>query len=347
YIPDFVKYKEKNRDLGFVLNNMSKIFKKRKQNDSAILYARKALANAQEYQDQENMYNAATFLYNFYEDKKEASVYNKMEKQKVNTQWSFRKKIDSLKNLIANTKKDTGKIILLEQLGQAYRDGRKMDSSILTYKQALQLNQKTNYSLLKQCYNISTIDYLYYVTGNYTKSLEYASKALELSESLHDLPQMAHAHQQFGFNYVSLGNYRKGLNHYFKAKALFERHGHPEIDLESPAFATVYIGYIYLQMDQPDSALMYVQSGYKLARKMSLRYVIDYSLRILGDIFLAKNNYELALNYYREYVNDFNKYNENNRDIGFVFNNMSKIYQKRNQKDSAVFYAKKALNNAD
>jgi len=167
-----------------------------------------------------------------------------------------------------------------------------------------------------------------------------------LSESLHDLPQMAHAHQQFGFNYIALGDYRQGLNHYFKAKELFERHNHPEIDLESPAFAIVYIGYIYLKLNQPDSALTYVQSGYKLATTMSLRYVIDFALRIFGDIFLVKNNDQLALNYYRQYTNDFYEYNENNRDIGFVYNNMSKIFQKRNQIDSAIFYAKKAFANA-
>ncbi|MEP6952370.1 MAG: ATP-binding protein [Ginsengibacter sp.] len=256
------------------------------------------------------------------------------------------RKIDSLKNLITNTKADKIKINLLEQLGQAYRDEKKLDSSIHTYNQALELNEKMDYSPLRQCYNISTIDYLYYVTGNYTKSLEYASKALVLSEKLHDLPQMAHAHQQFGFNYTALGDYRQALNHYFKAKELFERHNHPEIDLESPAFATVYIGYLYLKMNQPDSAFIYVQNGYKLARTMSLRYVIDYSLRILGDISLAKNNDQLALNYYRQYANDFYKYNENNRDIGFVLNSMSKIFQKNKRMDSAVFYAKKAMEKA-
>ncbi len=254
--------------------------------------------------------------------------------------------IDSLRNLISNTKTDTAKIILYENLAQAYRDAKKLDSSILAYKQALQLNQKNKYSPLKQCYNMSTIDYLYYVTGNYTKSLEYASKVLVLSEKLHDLPQMAHAHQQFGFNYVAFGDYRQALNHFFKAKQLFELHNHPEIDLESPAFATVYIGYIYLKINQPDSALSYVQSGYQLARKMSQRYVIDYSLRMLGDIYLAKNNERLTLNYYRQYINDFYKYDENNRDIDFVFYNMSKIFQKRNQNDSAVFYAMKALKSA-
>ena len=53
-----------------------------------------------------------------------------------------RKKIDSLTKEIILARNDTAKIILLEQLGQAYRDARKPDSSIFTYQQALQLNKK-------------------------------------------------------------------------------------------------------------------------------------------------------------------------------------------------------------
>ncbi len=355
YIPDFVKYEERNRDLGFAFNSMAKIFQKRNQNDSAIFYAKKALSNAQEYQDQQNIYDAAIMLYNSFKNinvytanyaEDDTLIDNKNEKTEVNTQITLRKKIDSLQILIANTKIDTGKIGFYENLAQAYRDDKRLDSSIITYKRALELNQKNNYSPLRQCYNMSTIDYLYYVTGNYTKSLEYASKVLVLSERLHDLPQMAHAHQQFGFNYVAFGDYRQAINHFFKAKQLFELHNHPEIDLESPAFATTYIGYIYLKMKQPDSALIYVQKGYQLASKMSLRYVIDYSLRMLGDIYLVKNKDQLSLNYYRQYISDFYKYDENNRDIDFVFYNMANIFKKRNQNDSAIFYAKKALQNA-
>ncbi|MEO8712948.1 MAG: hypothetical protein ABI405_12530, partial [Parafilimonas sp.] len=309
YVPDYIKYKERNRDLGFVMNSMAKIFQKRNQNDSAVFYAKKALSIAREYHDQQNIYDASNLLYKLYDSKNQSNVFtaNKTEDIPKDHQDIFRIKIDNLKSLISSSKTDTAKIDLYEKLAQAYRDDKKLDSSIITYKRALQINQKFNYSPLKQCYNMSTIDYLYNVTGNYTKSLEYASKVLVLSEKLHDLPQMAHAHQQFGFNYVAFGDYRQALNHFFKAKQLFELHNHPEIDLESPAFATVYIGYIYLKLNEPDSALIYVQSGYQLASKMSLRYVIDYSLRMLGDIYLAKNEDQLSLKYYRQYINDFYK----------------------------------------
>jgi signal transduction histidine kinase/DNA-binding response OmpR family regulator/tetratricopeptide (TPR) repeat protein len=348
YISGFIKYKENNRDLGFVFNNMSKIFQKRKQNDSAIFYAKKALANAQEYQDQENIYNAATFLYNFYEDKNDAPAYNKMEKQKVNTQWPFRKRIDSLKNLISNTKKDTGKIILLEVLGQSYRDGKKMDSSILCYQYALEINEKNKYSLQKQCWDMGTIDFIMYEMGNYIESLKLASRELILTEKIKDTFHLGYVHLVFGHDHRELGDYRESLNHYFKAKQIFKLYYQSRNEPENNTYTIQCIGEVYLKMNKIDSALIFTQQAYKLAvAEPESGGLVLLSTRILGDIYLAKDADETALHYYRQYIPDFVKYKENNRDLGFVFNSMSKIFQKRNQNDSAIFYAKKALNNAN
>src|SRR5215218_6043983 len=62
------------------------------------------------------------------------------------------RRIDSLQELIASSKEDTSKILLLEELGNTYRSEKKLDSGISAFKQALELNEKTNHSLLKQCW---------------------------------------------------------------------------------------------------------------------------------------------------------------------------------------------------
>ena len=54
------------------------------------------------------------------------------------------KEIDSLKQAINTSKKDTAKIDLYEKLGDAYRSERKMDSSVLSYRYALEINEKNN-----------------------------------------------------------------------------------------------------------------------------------------------------------------------------------------------------------
>lgn len=258
-------------------------------------------------------------------------------------------KIDSLKQLISVTKDDTLKINLFESLGQAYRDAKKIDSSILSYQQALEINQKINYSVLRQCYNMGTIDYLLYVTGNYAKSLEYASKVLVLSEKIKDVLQIAHAHLVFGHNYIAMGNYRQALNHYFTAKTFFESYQNPKNDLESPMGTIQFIGDVYFQMGEIDSAFFFTRQAYEMAIAMTdedpggAQYHKDYSFRIFGNIYLAKGNDQLALNYYRQFISDFYKYNLNNREIGHVYYNIARIFEKRKETDSTVYYAKNAL----
>jgi len=51
-------------------------------------------------------------------------------------------KIDSLRKIIKSEIKDTAKIIILEELGQAYREEKKIDSSIMALKLALELTKK-------------------------------------------------------------------------------------------------------------------------------------------------------------------------------------------------------------
>ncbi len=360
YIPDYVKYKGNNRDMGFVFNNMAKIFQKRNQNDSAIFYAKKALTNAKEHHDQENIYNAATALSDLYAKQDE---YKKMADQKNNSNSTSasgnkidRTEIDYLKKLISNTKADTAKIILLEQLGQAYRDEKKLDSSILTYKQALELNKKINYSLLGQRWELACIDYMFYVTGNYAQSLVYALQELELTEKMNDKFHLGYVHLVFGHDYKGLGEYRKSLEHYFKAKQFFTIYKQPNSDSQINTYTNLCISEVYLKISHPDSALLFTQQAYRSALADSIHTMqqgnsavtnyILYSIRTFGDIYQAKGDYQTALNYYRQYITGFIKYKENNRDLGFVFNNMSKIFQKRGETDSAIFYAKKALSNA-
>lgn len=250
-------------------------------------------------------------------------------------------KINSLRSLIANTKSDTTKVILLDELAQAYRDEKKLDSSILTYKQALTLNEKLNFSLQRQVWEVATIDYMLYEMGNYLESLNYAARHLALSVMLNDIPQKGGAHLAFGHNYKYLGYYSDALNHYFKARDCFSEKGMNNV------FTYECIGEVYLKSGHLDSALIYTQLAYDSAVAISDGGFILYSLRVLGDIYFEKGDDIKAMGYYKQYIPGYITYKERNRDLGFVFNGMARIFQKRQQMDSAIFYAKKALANAE
>lgn len=255
-------------------------------------------------------------------------------------------KIDSLQRLIADTKTDTGKIALLDLLSFAYRDNQKVDSCIIARKQALALNKKTNYSLRLECYENAGIAYMLYETGNYTESLEYAVENLALIERLNDTFQRGSVHLVFGHNYRALGEFRQSLNHYFKAKDFFYLYWTLRNRPEDNTYTKLCISQTYLKMNTLDSALIYVQQAYNEAIALADGPYILLSTRIFGDIYLTKGDDDSALHYYRQYIPAFTKYKEINRDLGFVLINMARIFQKRNQIDSAFSYASNGLANA-
>ncbi len=254
--------------------------------------------------------------------------------------------LDSLRMLISLTKADTAKLILYENLGDAYYLEKKMDSAVLSFQHALEINKKNDYSLQRQCWNTAAIDYRLYEMSNYLESLKYAFQHLALSEKINDTLQKGMSHLVFGHNFREMGYYRQALNHYFTAKEYCKIYWISRNKPEDNTYTIQCIAQTYLKMNVLDSALIYARQAHGLAVRDSVGGCILLSDRIFGDIYLAKGEDETALRYYRQYLPDFVKYKETNRDLGFVLNSMARIFQKRGQIDSAIFYAKKALQNA-
>lgn len=255
-------------------------------------------------------------------------------------------RIDSLKNLLANTKKDTAKINLYEKIGQVYRDEKKNDSSVFYYKQAVEILEKYNFPASRQYDDLATIDYVLFEMGNYSASLKYALKELAVTEKMDNKFQAGFVHLVFGHDYRGLGYYREALNHYFKAKQLIKSYCLSRHETEDNTYTLQCIGYTYLKMNRLDSALIFTQQAYKIALAKSSYGLILYAWRVLGDIYLAKGDNETALNYYRLYISNFVKYKEKNGDLSYVLINTARIFKNSGRIDSAIFYAKKGLANA-
>lgn len=256
-------------------------------------------------------------------------------------------KIDSLRNLIAATKEDTATIDLYAQLGDAYHVEKKNDSAVLSFQQALAINKKYNYSLQRQLWNAAALDFRLYEMGSYIESLNYATIHLALSERIKDTFQLGLAHLAFGHDFRSLGYYREALNHYFKAREIFKLFWEVRTGKEDNTYTFLNIAETYLKMNKLDSALLYARYAYKLGIVASDGGYICLATRLLGDIAFAKGDDSTALSYYRQYIPDYVKYHETNREPGFVLNNMAKLFQRYGQIDSALFYAQKALQNAE
>ncbi len=247
-------------------------------------------------------------------------------------------KIDSLYRELKLTKEDSTKSLIFHELAVQYIGEAKLDSVIHYYHQALESVQKTrDHSLDFEIDQMANLEYFYNMTGNYSMSMQYAFKVLELSEPINDNWHTSHALRQIGRNYSGMQDYRKALVYFFKAKKVLERY-------ESGLSAIMFIAETYFKMHMLDSALFYNQRAYNMAdTALNGQYTKDYATRVFADIYSEKGDVQLAFKYYRQFVSDFDEYNLNNKEIAYAYFGMAALYRNTHQIDSFIFYTKKAL----
>jgi signal transduction histidine kinase len=248
--------------------------------------------------------------------------------------------IDSLKKLLTLTAVDTVKIVLLNRIGQEYINTAKVDSSIFFYQQGLELIKRNNLPLIREIWQLASLSYVTSITGNYTLSMEYANRALLLSERTNNNQQIAFALANIAAAHAGMGDLRKSLSYYFKSKKAFEKY-------ESGHWAIQNIAETYLKMHMLDSALYFNRIAYFIGDTgHNQQYMKDFAIRIYADIYAEKGEDQLALKYFRQFIEDFYRHNLNNREIAHTYFGMAKLYHRRKEIDSSIFYADKALTTA-
>jgi hypothetical protein len=241
---------------------------------------------------------------------------------------------------------DSARVELMEQLGNAYRNIKLMDSSIAMFKRALTLGRQLGFSLQRQTWQIGTIDYLLWETGNFTESLRYAEEEMAISRQIKDTFHLGFVHLVFGHNYASLGENRMALEEYAKAKERFREYYASIKSGNDDSYVDQCTAQVYLDKGDLDSAMYFTRLAYQEATAASKKPVLLFSTRVFGDIYRMKGDDQKALAYYRQYLSDFRTYSEWNRELGYVYNSMAALFRSCGQRDSAQVYASMALQNA-
>jgi hypothetical protein len=248
--------------------------------------------------------------------------------------------IDSLKTVLSHTKDAYEKLEILGAISQQYKNFGKLDSSIIFVQQALEHVQKNKFPVKYEIWQLGGLQYLTSITGNYSMSMHYANKGLQLAEQINDQTGIAFALTAIASAHAGTGNPRKALDYFFKAKKAFETY-------ESGHWAIQNIAETYLKMNMLDSALYFNQKAYYIADTgHQQQYMKDFAVRVFAAIYAEKGEDDLALHYYRQFVSDFYSYSLNNREIDRAYLGIAKIYQKENKIDSSIFYGTKALKTA-
>lgn len=240
---------------------------------------------------------------------------------------------DSLKRLLRSSKPGTNRVDLLTTMGN-YESRTSIDSTYPYNKRALVLAEKIGYE--EGAKNAETgLAYFFITKGDYPRALEYLLDILKRSEKLKDVHATVDAQLRIGEFYYEQGD-KQQMTEYCKKAYKTAR----QLQNDQFTFAAIDMGFDYVLVDRPDSALTYFLEGYQSAIKNKedmLAYA--YSGLAIANGLLV--NYDIALPYYKKAITALT-YRNDQRMLSFVYRNLSKMYKKMVNVDSALNYAQKA-----
>jgi len=244
--------------------------------------------------------------------------------------------IDALQHRLSIAKDDTGRVNAQLRLCFAYRLGN-IDSSLLYGQRALTLSQKINYpsgEILALSYTGITLEQM----GNLPKALEMAFKALQIGKTNKLEYLTGAALNAIGETYIILKDYPKALYYLRMEKSSNKTN---EISL---AYSQFDMGGAFYEMNRLDSSVYYERQAIMHFSKFNREEPLVY--KILGDVEMKSGKHAKALNLYRKSLQISIKNNER-RGTAYAYYKIAVFYKAVNQPDSAIYYAKKGLEESE
>jgi tetratricopeptide (TPR) repeat protein len=253
----------------------------------------------------------------------------------IQTAFAQKLNADSIIQKIAAEKDEDKKVDLIFSF---YSPGYDANPSIMMEDgQALLKLSEKNKDILLEASAYCFIGFGYRMAGNFIKGLEYHQKSLALAEQCGNFSILAMAKNQMGHIYRDREEYDEGLKLYSSALFDSERGKNNMVK----AWPLMNIGSMYFKMSKPDSALSYLQRSYVLTLKYDT-LDLSYVLWNLGGVHSLMGNAALAITYYNMAIQ---KAIEGNRvrQLNWAYVGLAEHYQRMNQPDSCLLYAKKSI----
>jgi len=258
------------------------------------------------------------------------------------------KDIDSLRTALSKADVDTVKMNLLIELGKKYFLFNP-DSSIIVAQQAYAIAVKND-----RQYDISRILNImanaYATMGDYAKGMQFYLQARRQFETLHNVRGVVMENNNIGATYVEKADYKKALPYLLEADKQWKPYAatHKLVKLnerELQAIIYINIGESYLYIHQIDSAEHYLNLCYADATKNKFAALTDNIERDLGEVEIEKGHKDEALKHLRKGVKLATALDDPEM-LSMSYLSTAKLYHKYAQRDSAEYYAKKALETA-
>jgi signal transduction histidine kinase len=229
-------------------------------------------------------------------------------------------------------------------LSQAYltkvlclRDEGKNLECIPLHDEALRLALLTTDSLLiSNCYR--EMGYTYAMSGNYQKSLDSYTTALEISSRMDDLPSIAIDLNAIGKIYEMWRQYDKALDFFTQSLEIARNTN----NLNQVALRKASIASIYKSKGQFELALDWLDKSLKLEIQLGNEVRKGYRLDQMGEIYTFLGQLEKAEEYLLNALEIF----RNNKVLtseSIALNHLAVNFQKKNNPERAISYFMQSL----
>ena len=170
------------------------------------------------------------------------------------------------------------------------------------------------------------------------KSIDFATKALELSKTLNDKQGQIKSYYNLGQTYMELGENKTALFNLAKGQDLSKKIN----DDTLTSMGLLHLGKYYGISGAPQKSIEYVNASLNLAKENDLQKILFQGYNHLGIIYQNLGNYNKSLEYYfhslaiREALQD-------QRAISICLTNIGMAFQLSGKYDDAQNYFSKAL----
>ncbi len=174
--------------------------------------------------------------------------------------------------------------------------------------------------------------------GNYDTATKYYFQALDAARRLKTINYESAAISDLAYLYEKTKQTFKARDMYLEAAKLAAKSN----DIHSLVTSYINLGAIYTEIKLPDSGLMYLNEGLKIAEPYKQQMDITAFYNNIGNVYFQKKEYDKALSYFR--MGYEQNLTANNREgIWTVCLNIAETFIEKNNFDSGYVYAQKSL----
>lgn len=272
-------------------------------------------------------------------------------------------KIDSLRQIINSTLTDSGKAIIYNALAYQFAFSSPDSADFYTNK-SLVISQKYLSSadideqlkfLEINAASLHNYGVINYYNADYSKSLEYYFKALDIRDKLvkeHPAKlsyknDLADTYNNIGIVYKGQANFEKALESYMKVLFIYEsinKLNNGNFSSKSGLGAAYNnLGLLYHTIGKYSEALQYHFLSLKVKEEISDKPGIAYSFNNIGIVYDSQGNIELAMEYYLKSL-ELRKALGDKMGMAVSYNNIGNLYSDQGKFKQALEYLVLSVN---